>query len=552
MSNALKLTFALVIGLGFSLLPQSCLERHRDDSTSELARCTACHGDASRPGSAIARAAPPRDLLGAEQTGYPGVGAHSIHLQDSETHTALPCSECHIVPERVDSKGHTDDAAPAEVVFGSLAKTGGAKPHYDRQTRTCVDTYCHRDADAVWTHPKTSEQACGSCHDLPPAPPHPQSQQCGACHGDVASSLRQIIAPELHVNGQVEVTEGDCSKCHGSAGNPAPPPDTEGNTQTSALGVGAHQIHLSGGNVSRAVLCEECHRVPEKVGDPEHVDEPPAEVLFSGVSTTADRTPLWDRETRTCTDSWCHGPSTTSSSSPVWTEPSHGLDCTSCHGVPPALPHPQQENCALCHGDVVDEAFNILAPERHVDGVIDLSLGDDCTTCHGSENPAPPLDLSGQSDTSNLGVGAHQIHVLGSDRARAVPCDECHLVPDQPIAPGHFDSAPPAEVTFAGAALAYGASPEYDNGTCLGTPCHGAAFPEGHDSGGTHTEPVWNLVDGSQVECGSCHGLPPPRPHPYGNLNPTCAACHEDITADNVTFRRPELHVDGRVTFELP
>jgi hypothetical protein len=46
--------------------------------------------------------------------------------------------------------------------------------------------------------------------------------------------------------------------------------------------------------------------------------------------------------------------------------------------------------------------------------------------------------------------------------------------------------------------------------------------------------------------------LPPPAPHPRGDLNPTCSACHENIDPDNLTFNRPDLHVDGIVTFTLP
>ena len=82
--------------------------------------------------------------------------------------------------------------------------------------------------------------------------------------------------------------------------------------------------------------------------------------------------------------------------------------------------------------------------------------------------------------------------------------------------------------------------------------CHGAVFPDGQASGGTNTEPTWTLVDGTQASCGTCHGLPPPAPHPYLALNPICRACHEDIAPDNKTFVRPELHVDGVVTFNVP
>ena len=62
------------------------------------------------------------------------------------------------------------------------------------------------------------------------------------------------------------------------------------------------------------------------------------------------------------------------------------------------------------------------------------------------------------------------------------------------------------------------------------------------------TTPEWTRVDGSQATCGSCHGLPPPAPHPY--YAEACSDCHENVAADNVSFLRPDLHVDGVVTFE--
>jgi predicted CxxxxCH...CXXCH cytochrome family protein len=114
------------------------------------------------------------------------------------------------------------------------------------------------------------------------------------------------------------------------------------------------------------------------------------------------------------------------------------------------------------------------------------------------------------------------------------------------------DSSRPAEVVFSGAASANGATPTYSGGTCVSTPCHGAVFPRGHASGGTNTSPTWTRVDGTEAGCGACHGLPPPAPHPLGDLNPVCSACHENIAPDNTTFLRPDLHVNGTVTFEVP
>jgi predicted CxxxxCH...CXXCH cytochrome family protein len=209
------------------------------------------------------------------------------------------------------------------------------------------------------------------------------------------------------------------------------------------------------------------------------------------------------------------------------------------------------DDCSLCHAEVVaGDDRSIVSTTLHVDGQVNIEFDSACTACHGSGNPAPPRDLDAQTATTAPGVGAHQAHIEGSARARAVPCAECHLVPDDVLDPGHLDDARPAELVFSGAAVAFGASPAYAGGACSGTPCHGAAFPDGNDSGGSQTLPSWTLVDGSQITCGSCHGLPPPAPHPYYSSD--CSACHENVADDDQSFVRPELHVDGVVTFRLP
>jgi len=534
-----------------ALLPPACLERR--DVTAldpDVARCTSCHGDSGRDGDYLLRSAPPYDLSQQTLPGYPGVGAHQIHLTASSTHASLPCNECHVVPESVDAPGHADDAAPGDVTFGALAQQGGHNPAYDAETRSCTDSYCHRAAWPVWTEPRDSAEACGSCHGLPPPAPHPQDEQCSACHGEIIDAERQFILPERHVDGVIDYTAGDCQSCHGSADNAAPPLDTAGNTEVTALGVGAHQVHLSGGAHGRPLECSECHRVPQDVAEPTHIDGAPAEVTFTGVALALNHSPHWDAAPATCSGSWCHTPSPGDAhGSPVWNG-EQALDCSSCHGLPPALPHPQVADCSVCHGAVVAaDDRSIIDKDRHVDGVVQVSLDAACNACHGGTNAAPPRDLLGNDATSFAGVGAHQTHVLGTARSRPVPCNECHLVPAALLAPGHMDSAAPAELVFSGVALGNGAAPHYEQGSCSATSCHGDVFPEGRPSGGNHTVPVWTAVDGTQAACGTCHGLPPPPPHP----NPTfpCHQCHANLGADDVTFVRPDLHVDGIVTFQL-
>ncbi len=178
-----------------------------------------------------------------------------------------------------------------------------------------------------------------------------------------------------------------------------------------------------------------------------------------------------------------------------------------------------------------------------------------CTECHGGllEAPcaaAPPRSLAGEDEVEERGVGAHEAHLLGSDWARSVACEECHLVPETKWEEGHMDSEYPAEVVFSGPAEAFEAEPDFDHqtGKCEDTFCHGGYFVGGRPSGGEATVPIWTNTSRRLTSCTGCHGMPPPRPHPETS---DCHDCHRNVREDD-TFSHPELHVDGVVNFYLP
>ena len=133
--------------------------------TPRSTRCTSCHGDANRPGDYLRRAAPPKDLMQQTIPGYPGVGAHD-NPPERERHSRGSRLQrmSRRFPTAVDSPGHADDGPPGDVTFGALAKTGDLKPVYDPATRTCQSSYCHGEAWAVWSEPRNSSDACGTCH----------------------------------------------------------------------------------------------------------------------------------------------------------------------------------------------------------------------------------------------------------------------------------------------------------------------------------------------------------------------------------------------------
>lgn len=369
-----KLDLSRVIAL---LIPAAavaaCLDA-RPEASSRTPLCSSCHGSADREGTAIAQAAPPSDIDGNTDTSAPGVGAHLNHVEAGPDHVAILCTQCHVMPEDTQSPGHIDSPPPAEVVFGSLAQTGGRQPTYDPTTHTCTDTYCHGSAVVTWTEPRSSANACGTCHGLPPPPPHASSTECSLCHSTVIDENREFVAPQLHVNGAV--TASNCSECHGTVESPAPPPATTGETDTSVVAVGAHQAHVQGDPTFSAVACADCHVVPASETDPGHIDDQPgAEVTFSGAALAGGASPSWDPATQTCTGTWCHGPSAPAASvSPLWTSSLGDADCTACHGQPPGLPHPASADCAPCHQNINADNTTFLRPDLHVDGTVTTVL----------------------------------------------------------------------------------------------------------------------------------------------------------------------------------
>ncbi|MBN2358473.1 MAG: CxxxxCH/CxxCH domain-containing protein [Deltaproteobacteria bacterium] len=351
-------------------------------------------------------------------------------------------------------------------------------------------------------------------------------------------------------SGLPAAAQTSCSACHGSVDNAAPPAAADGESASSVLAVGAHQQHLRAGNLRNPIACGECHLVPTLVDAPGHLDPAPAEVRFGELARHGDAAPSWNRERAACRNVYCHGASLAGGqqTEPVWTQVDGSQRaCSACHGFPPPPPHPPLAGCKYCHpATLLDDGRIDLAAALHVDGKVDVTSG--CTRCHGSsEGPAPPVDLQGNSETSAIGVGAHQSHLRAGQYRQAIACGECHLVPAALVARGHVDGLGPAEVRFGTDALARadGATPtwqrEGSTPNCSDVYCHGATL-----GGGLITEPVWTRVDGSQVGCGTCHGLPPPPPHPDDG---DCAQCHSrTVSSDGTIDVAGGAHIDGTVT----
>ena len=529
--------------------------------------CTTCHGNAP-----AGDPSPPKGAHGETMASQPAVGAHRAHLDPSTWHRPVQCAECHVVPaEPAHSNGIED------VQFSGVATTSGTTPQFDPGGLSCSGAWCHGAAllgppkgqnvarTPNWVAATGTYNACGlACHSTPPGPPHTPNTQCGKCHGEVIQSFDAATGVAVwkdasrHVDGKIDAPIATCTTCHGDAAtqNPAPPLGTQGETATTSLAVGAHAQHVSASAWHHKVQCAECHLVPTTTGHADGI----AAVTFGTLSAAGGAQPQWQLGSATCSGAYCHGATLQDQTSgvqqaPKWTQVDGTFSSCgqACHGAPPAAPHPNNPDCAQCHGAVI-ASFNPLTQTavwqdatRHIDGKLDAPpLA--CTSCHGdaaTQNPAPPLGSHGETATTAPAVGAHSQHLATSGWHRQVQCSECHLVPGNGL---HANGT--ADLQWSGVAAADGAQPLFDPAatTCSGSYCHGGTLP---DATTAATVPKWTQVDGTFSACGqSCHGTPPGGLHPQSMQ---CQLCHGEVIASfdaktaTAVWQSPALHVDGKL-----
>ncbi len=215
--------------------------------------------------------------------------------------------------------------------------------------------------------------------------------------------------------------------------------------------------------------------------------------------------------------------------------------CTSCHGTNYAG-KVASPSCNTCHK-------NPGGPEA-------------CNTCHGSFSNtnliSPPTDLARNIDTKFAGVGAHSKHLFDAKIGVVTVCSDCHIVPSSYSSASHIDNSLKAELVFSKQSDSEIGNSVYDfiSNKCSNTYCHGGfAFSKSSSQyqfaytadniEGNNYQPIWNKVDGSQMACGSCHGLPP-----KGHMESTiagCATCHTGIVDKYGKIIDATKHMDGKI-----
>jgi predicted CxxxxCH...CXXCH cytochrome family protein len=239
----------------------------------------------------------------------------------------------------------------------------GPEVSYDPSTKSC-SVSCHDRGGAVprpaWAGKSASR--CGDCHTSPPARHYRGA--CTQCHAEANADGTALDGGPLHVNGRVDLGNGNgtCSACHGRGSSPYPP-------------TAAHPSHESP-TLADQVNCDSCHPVPAAVDSPGHMNGA-VEIAFTGRASARNATPTWNGTA--CAGVACHGAGLDTVATPVWKDTSHASSaCGACHGIPPQN-HTPASTCesAICHGTetapTATGAQTITAFGRtlHVNGAID-------------------------------------------------------------------------------------------------------------------------------------------------------------------------------------
>ncbi len=205
------------------------------------------------------------------------------------------------------------------------------------------------------------------------------------------------------------------------------------------------------------------------------------------------------------------------------------------------------QSCYLCHNNSESDQELAMGKSCSNSDCHNQSPAgpQECNTCHGTKvgdytypaNWAPPADLMGSRFNTEHGVGMHQSHVrMTSGNFGVYACNVCHLMPTSWDSPRHIsdNTLYRAEVVFGLPATRRGAEPVYnqDNMTCSSTYCHWGKTAE------------WTQV-GGWTECGSCHGMPPERPHFQDLGREDCYRCHGSVIDTEGTIINPRLHANG-------
>lgn len=401
--------------------------------------CLRCHGGAGGVGfTAPSGATSPAD---------PAVGAHASHVRDGDVHAAFGCPACHANPHA---------AVPGEVVvFGDLARTGGAQPRWDPAAATCSGVYCHgatlgaggTATAPVWTLVDGSQGTCGSCHGAPPpGPRHPQGALAGKCHLCHRDTLRDDdtidVAGGKHVDGALQAA-GACNACHPDPGGAhrahgALPGEVAAYGVASQLEDGSPQ-----GGPGYAYGCGQCHPLDfaRHLDGAVEVELAPATGLEGTLRGRNAAGAAYDPATGTCSGVYCHSSGQAApayAATPAWRSGA-APGCGGCHGNPPRYASgPAGGPAANSHLGLADDGYEFghfaglpgpTHTTRHGGNVAGYDAAPiTCQTCHFDTVDPGAAGPSGFWWLDTTGDYRLPGGLLGFD------CSRCHGAPGGPPA----------------------------------------------------------------------------------------------------------------------
>lgn len=330
-------------------------------------------------------------------------------------------------------------------------------------------------------------------------------------------------------------TTDQCGTCHSSAttgavtaGSPfystAFPVKTTANTDPK---VGAHTDHITAAkSLHPGLACSDCHGAVN-LNDATHMNGTTT-FTWSVLAKTGNLSPAYNPATGTCSNVYCHGSAmpggdtSGSNRTPVWNSIAYlpatltVAACGTCHGFPPppssghpgvSLPAGFPATAAIgtscsCHGNI-NPAGNSYATifvdkAMHVNGVVEVTGGGSCNSCHGYPPARPGFagtfgNWSGaRSEDYPGGGGAHTVANHVSKQAKPgegfANCSKCHNALDHATSPLEFKPSQNIKVRlnqefrYEPARQARYTSNRLDGaqhqpGGCLNISCHFGATP---------------------------------------------------------------------------
>jgi len=327
-------------------------------------QCTSCHGGS--PPSLEGEDAH-ENLVNVESSAYPG----AIYV------VAGSPDESFLYLKITGQQGDQGDPMPYGTSGADTDSAAFVRAWIEDGAPTDCDGGVSDTAPAARYHPDGWEEA--SAHG-PPA--KYQEDDCLSCHGeDLTGGAVDVSCDLCHEKGWRE----NCVFCHGGTDNTtgAPPRDISGETATASLSFRAHSAHVTT-RWHEAYDCTQCHTKPTDVLSTGHLfvadtTAGVSEVRFAdGLSASAD----YDGN-GSCSNLYCHGNGRGNNGEATHTMAS--VTCSSCHPDSSSSDDDWDEmsgehedhleeggTCSQCHGATVDDDQNILAPGKHVNGVVDI------------------------------------------------------------------------------------------------------------------------------------------------------------------------------------